>query len=235
MDEKTSNRTLAESTEDEIVQLILDQNMKVGEKLPNEFDLARQLGVGRSTLREAIRHLAARNVLEVRQGAGTFISNKRGVPEDPLGLTFVGRDPALALELMDIRLMLEPEVCAIVAQRVTPEQMEQLQNYAREISRLAESGQDYSEPDAQMHRYLAECSGNRVLRNVIPIFTSSVGVSIAATNDEYRLATSKEHQAIADAICRRDSTGARCAMIVHLNTTRNAVARQVAGQVSRDR
>lgn len=81
MDEKTNNKT--KSAEDEIVQLILDQDMQVGDKLPNEFDLAKQLGVGRSTLREAIRHLAARNVLEVRQGAGTFISGKRGVPEDP--------------------------------------------------------------------------------------------------------------------------------------------------------
>ena len=64
MDEKTNNKT--KSAEDEIVQLILDQDMQVGDKLPNEFDLAKQLGVGRSTLREAIRHLAARNVLEVR-------------------------------------------------------------------------------------------------------------------------------------------------------------------------
>ena len=235
MGTRKEGATLVDAAMDEIIQLILDRDMKEGDRLPNEYELAQQLGVGRSTLREATRRLVSRNILQVRQGAGTFVSEKHGVPEDPLGLTFVGHDPALALELIDIRLMLEPEVCAIVAQRAVQEQMERLQGYAREITRLAESGQNYSEPDAQMHRYLAECSGNRVLRNLIPIFTSSVGVSIAATNDEYRLATSKEHQAIADAICRRDSTGARCAMIVHLNTTRNAVARQVAGQVSRDR
>lgn len=227
MDDKANNRTLAESAEEEIIQLILEQNMQVGDKLPNEFELAKLLGIGRSTLREATRHLVARNILEVRQGAGTFISDKRGVPEDPLGLTFVGRDPALAVELLDVRLMLEPEVCAIVAQRADQEQMRRLQNYCSEMTRLAESGLDYSEQDAQMHRYLAECSGNRVMRNLIPVFTSSVRVSIAATNDEHRLATCVEHQEIADAICRRDSTGARCAMIVHLNTTRSAVVKQL--------
>lgn len=227
MDDK--NRTLSANAEEEIIRLILEQDMQVGDKLPNEFELARLLGIGRSTLREAIRHLAARNVLEVRQGAGTFISDKRGVPEDPLGLTFVGHDPALALELLDIRLLLEPEICAAVAQRAVQEQMDCLQKYCSEMTHLAESGQDYSEQDAGMHRYLAECSGNRVLRNLIPIFTSSVRVSIAATNDKHRLATCLEHQEIADAICRRDATGARCAMIVHLNTSRSAIARQLVG------
>ena len=69
---------------DQIIQVILDRDMKAGDKLPNEYDLARELGVGRSTVREAIKRLVARNILTARQGAGTFVSEKNGVPEDPL-------------------------------------------------------------------------------------------------------------------------------------------------------
>ena len=63
---------------DQIIQVILDRDMKAGDKLPNEYDLARELGVGRSTLREAIKRLVARNILTARQGAGTFVSEKNG-------------------------------------------------------------------------------------------------------------------------------------------------------------
>ena len=106
MKKQRGNATLTDTAVDDIIQLILDRNMKQGDRLPNEYDLARQLGIGRSTLREAIRRLVSRNILQVRQGAGTFVSDKRGVPEDPLGLTFMGHDPDLALDLLDIRMML---------------------------------------------------------------------------------------------------------------------------------
>ncbi|WEM59119.1 GntR family transcriptional regulator [Streptococcus parauberis] len=69
---------------DQLLDLILERNYETGAKLPNEFELAEDLNVGRSTIREAVRTLVARNILEVKQGSGTFISPKRGVSEDPL-------------------------------------------------------------------------------------------------------------------------------------------------------
>nr|WP_325231707.1 FadR/GntR family transcriptional regulator [uncultured Oscillibacter sp.] len=233
MKKQRGNATLTDTAVDDIIQLILDRNMKQGDRLPNEYDLARQLGIGRSTLREAIRRLVSRNILQVRQGAGTFVSDKRGVPEDPLGLTFMGHDPDLALDLLDIRLMLEPEICAIVAQRATEAQMEQLRRHCDELSRLIEYDQDYSEADASFHLCLAECSNNRVLRNLIPVITSSVSVIIATTKDEYRLLTNQQHRQIVDAICRRDAAGARYNMIVHLNTNRESVASSMTAAKNR--
>ena len=99
---------------DQIIQVILDRDM-----------MARELGVGRSTLREAIKRLVARNILTARQGAGTFVSEKNGVPEDPLGLTFMMEEGSenLALDLQDrasfaaYRALLEsekPEISVLV-------------------------------------------------------------------------------------------------------------------------
>ena len=199
---------------DQIIQVILDRDMKAGDKLPNEYDLARELGVGRSTLREAIKRLVARNILTARQGAGTFVSEKNGVPEDPLGLTFMMEEGSenLALDLQDIRLMLEPETCAIVARGATPEQIDQMQAYCDEVTRLIEAEEDYSAADAKFHQYLAECSGNHVLPNLIP-----------GTNNEHRSQRGMEHQRIVDAIRRHDPEGAKYSMIAHLNTSRNSM------------
>lgn len=227
MGKSNDNKTLVDLAVDEIINLILDKGMAAGDRLPNEYDLAQQLGIGRSTLREAIRRLVSRNILQVRQGAGTFISDKEGVPEDPLGLTFIGNDLNLALDLLDIRLMLEPEICFTVAQRATTEQLELLTERCDEVSRLIDGDEDYSKADADMHRCLAECSGNKVLRNLIPVITSSVNVIINATKDEHRQMTKAQHRQIIDAIIRHDPAGARYNMIVHLNTNRDSVARQL--------
>ena len=128
MEKTTDGKTRVDLAVDQIIQVILDHDMKAGDKLPNEYELAHELGIGRSSLREAIKRLVARNILTARQGAGTFVSEKNGVPEDPLGLTFMMEEgeEILALDLQDIRLMLEPEICAIVARSATQEQIDQL-------------------------------------------------------------------------------------------------------------
>ena len=73
------NKSLGEQVSEQITKLIIENHWDVGDRLPSEYELARMLGVGRSTVREAIRALVSRNVLEVRRGAGTFISKKCGV------------------------------------------------------------------------------------------------------------------------------------------------------------
>ena len=229
MEKTAEGKTRVELAVDQIIQVILDHDMKAGDKLPNEYELARELGIGRSTLREAIKRLVARNILTARQGAGTFVSEKNGVPEDPLGLTFMMEEgeEVLALDLQDIRLMLEPEICAMVARSATPEQIEQLQKYCDEVTRRIEAKEDYSAADAKLHRYLAECSGNRVLLNLIPIITSAISVAITVTNDENRFISVTEHQRIIEAIRYHDPEGAKYSMIAHLNTSRSSMIRHL--------
>lgn len=220
MAEFKNNRPLTEVATERIIQHILDNDMKPGDRLPNEYELAGQLGIGRSTLREAIRRLASRNVLEVRQGAGTFVSQKKGVPEDPLGLTFLGKDPKLALDLIDIRLMLEPNIAALAAKNATEDQLEKLVAYCDKAGELLAAGRDHSAADAKLHGYIAACSGNGVLKNLIPVITSSINVSIMTTDNSFQEETIVHHRAIVDAISRRDPEGARYAMITHLNIAR---------------
>ena len=84
-----ADRPLVDKTAERLMAFILDNGYEVGQKLPNEYDLSEALGAGRSTVREAVRSLVARNILEVRQGSGTYISSKRGVVEDPFGFAII--------------------------------------------------------------------------------------------------------------------------------------------------
>ena len=86
---KSTNQSLPEQVAAQINQLIIDQNIGPEQKLPNEFELAERLNVGRGTIREAVKLLVARNCLEVRRGKGTFVVEKTGQIEDPLGFAYV--------------------------------------------------------------------------------------------------------------------------------------------------
>ena len=114
-------QTLVEQTTQRLLEMIQREGYGPGDKLPTETELVRRLGVGRNTVREALRSLASRNVVTVRQGAGTFISEKNGVADDPLGFALMEDPEKLTRDLLQIRVMLEPPIAALAAQnRATP-------------------------------------------------------------------------------------------------------------------
>ena len=84
-----SSRPLAEQVAQRIKDYILEEKLKSGDKLPTETALAREMGVARSTVREAIKRLESQNILTVRHGAGSFVTDQPGLADDPLGLDFI--------------------------------------------------------------------------------------------------------------------------------------------------
>lgn len=224
---KQTGKSLADCTADSILEYIVSNQIEPGRKLPTEAELTRLLGVGRSTVREAVRRLVTRNILEVKQGSGIFVSNKRGIPEDPLGVSLMGDQLQVALELSDIRLMLEPEFAALAAMRATEEQIAQLELRCRQVEEQIAQGVNYREADIEFHHYIAGCSGNHVMENIVPVISSSVRISIQKTDDAFRDYTAREHRQILDAIKRHDPLGARFSMAAHLNTSREFFARHI--------
>ena len=165
MTREQNGQTRVEFAMDQIIQHILELNMRPGDQLPSEYELSKKLGVGRSTLREAIKRLVSRNVLETRQGAGTFVAEKTGVPEDPLGLTFIseGDNIKLALELSDVRMLVEPACAALAADHATSAQVKKMYELCEEI-KLAARDYDPShinrclqELAACFHRFYTAC------------------------------------------------------------------------------
>ena len=82
-------RPLPQIIADKIIDLIESKELLPGERLPSEQELMKELNVGRGTIREAIKSLVSRNIVEIRRGVGTFVAEKTGVVEDPLGFSFI--------------------------------------------------------------------------------------------------------------------------------------------------
>ena len=85
--EKVDKQLLAVQVEDELLQYIIKEPVEIGQKIPNEYRLAELFGVSRSTVREAVKSLATRGILEVRRGSGTYVVNTSLPENDPLGLS----------------------------------------------------------------------------------------------------------------------------------------------------
>ena len=97
---KEKDRSLAEQVADKLSEMIQEQALAEGQKLPNEFELAELLNVGRGTIREAVKLLVSRNVLEIQRGRGTFVKQSPGVVDDPLGFSYMKDKFKLAQDLM---------------------------------------------------------------------------------------------------------------------------------------
>ncbi len=118
------NKLLAEQVEDQIYHYILDEALEPGAMLPNEFALGEKFRVGRSTIREAVKLLSSKGIVEVRQGSGTYVVTTVKGLSDPLNLRSVQDKNALAFDLVNVRLLLEPGIAEMAAQNATPEDIE---------------------------------------------------------------------------------------------------------------
>ena len=107
------SKLLAEQVEEQIYHFILDTPLSPGSKLPNEFELGEKFGVGRSTIRDAVKLLSSKGIVEVRRGSGTYVLTTALGVGDPLGLSAVQDKTALALDLVNVRLLLEPGISAM--------------------------------------------------------------------------------------------------------------------------
>lgn len=226
---ETKPPSLSEAKANEIIKYIIDHKMMPGDKLPTEAAFLTILNVSRSTLREAFRLLIARNILEVRQGSGTFVSPKRGIPDDPLGLTFIYDDNQLVLDMLDVRLMFEPEVASLAATYATRSQLEEIAAQAKEMEACISEGRSYAAADSRFHRLVAEASGNRVIENLTYILNASVAKNIEITLDAQRESnTIYYHRRILKALKERNVKDARHAMTMHLSLLRDFIMDKIA-------
>lgn len=211
-----NGKPLAEQVADYILNYIIDNNLEIGAKIPNEFELGKMINVSRSTIREAIKILVSRQILEIRRGAGTFVSARQGITDDPLGLTFVKDKTKLAFDLIDVRLMLEPEIAMLAAKNASPEQIGEMRLQCDKVESLINADINHMEEDIRLHTLIAGCSGNGVVEKLIPVINSSISVSVDVTNRKLRQETIETHREIVDCIAARDAEGAKYAMYMHL-------------------
>lgn len=218
----TRTKTLAGQLADGIMNMIQETPYKTGDKLPTEKELCERTGAGRNTVREALKILASRNVVEIRQGAGTFVSDKQGIPDDPLGFSMVNDHVKLTKDLLQVRLMLEPQIAALAAQSAKKEDLLELEEILKEMETAMEKKEDYSGLDTKFHTKIAQCTHNIVMENLLPVIGKGVSVFAEEVGQTEYDQTLISHRKIFQYICEHKAFEAEMEMRFHLlyNTDR---------------
>ena len=217
------SKLLAEQVQEQIYQYILNTPIAIGAKLPNEFELWEKFGVGRSTIREAVKLLISRGILEVRRGSGTYVVSTTPMDLDPLGLGAVEDKMALAMDLVNVRMILEPGIAEMAAMNATARDVERLRELCAVIEQKIETGENYIEEDIAFHTAVAKCSGNMVVEQLVPIIDTAVMMFVNVTHRKLTQETIMTHRAVTDAIAERDPMGAKSAMMMHMTFNRNMI------------
>lgn len=215
---------LAEQAVEEILRRVGAGEWPVGQKLPGETTLAAQLGVGRSTVREAVRELAGRRVLESRQGAGVFVVGTQPVEDWDQVL----RRAAIS-DVLEGRLAIESEAARLAASRRTAGDLRALKRTLADRARAAAELEDdeYIEADLAFHRAVVTAAHNAVLGELFDSFVPRVRRAMVdmlkLDTKAQRRGDQAEHVAIVDAIRAKDAESAAGVSRAHLAGVRSGL------------
>ena len=210
---------LTDEAIDKIKQMIISGRVRPGEKLPRESDLAAELGLSRNSLREAVKALSLINVLDVRQGDGTYATSL--APSLLLeALSFIvefHRDDTV-LDFLEVRRILEPAATALAAVRMSNEDRIELGTLLEKVD-VDTPVEELVAADLEFHRQIAVGTGNPVLASLVDNMsapTTRARVWRGMTEPRALERTLAEHRAIYRAIMSGDADLARSWATVHI-------------------
>jgi DNA-binding FadR family transcriptional regulator len=219
----------------QIKTLVAEGQLKSGDRLPPERDLAEKFAVSRASVREALRALESMGLIEIRAGEGTFIKEiSVEALIEPLALVIFTQRGAVA-ELFEARKILEPPIAALAARRATREEIQEMEHVLEEQAKEIAAGQTGVRQDAAFHAAIAGAAHNRAISRIVTAL-----MDLLAESREESLHTPgrpqrshEDHRKILLALQARNETGAREAMLDHIVAVERLVMRQPGGQRER--
>jgi GntR family transcriptional regulator, transcriptional repressor for pyruvate dehydrogenase complex len=226
--------TAAESVVAEVRGLIERGEVRSGDRLPPERELAQQLGVSRPSVRSGLKSLAAMGVVQIRQGAGTFITGGPPVlASEPLRFLAALHGFSRS-QMFEARLVLEVAVAGLAAERAAPDKLMVISDETTGMFASLELPGAFLDHDIRFHQAVAAAAGNPILASVVEmvakIFYEFRRRTIRTAKD-LRLAA-EEHRAIYQAIRSGDPERARSAMGQHLRRAALSQAQEDGGPAS---
>jgi GntR family transcriptional repressor for pyruvate dehydrogenase complex len=230
-------KRLSESAIEQIREFIIANKMQPGDRLPSEKEMIAQLGVGRVSIREALRMLEITGIVEVRPGRGVFVKELTGDLFIPLG-SWVSMHKQTLQQHFETRLILEPEIAALAANYAGADDIQRL-NDAVLLQKDVEEGDLVGAIrfDIEFHCYVAEATRNKdvaMVMNTIAKYSFEGWKAALRTVGRNRDVV-VEHAAIIDALVRKDPGRARSAMRDHLEESVRRLEKQGFENRGRDK
>ncbi|MBV8819957.1 MAG: FadR family transcriptional regulator [Acidobacteriaceae bacterium] len=199
-----------------------------GDRIPAERELCHRLGVGRASLREALKALEIMGMIETRLGEGTFVCGRSEFFSRPLLWAITGSAKEEAHELVESRKLIETETAGLAAQRATAEDMQAIGKHLDEMEASTGDAAAFLEADLNFHLAVAEAAHNRILANALSLIRNLLRQWIAQTLPKEGVAEAalSHHNKIFTAIAKRNGPAARAAMQAHLEAMAAALLEQ---------
>lgn len=212
-----SASSLSEQAAIQIMDMILvEKRFQTGDKLPNELELAEELGISRVTLREAVRILCTRGVVEIRRGRGTFVTANEGAAADLSPLEHL---EASTRDLLEIRMMAEPAAAYYAARRATSEEKQHIRAVSDELENAISNGrgniQERLRLEQDFHNAIAAASHNQFMDRLLPIVNKSIYNDVIHMEESVTYSL-RDHREIVHFIETGNAEGARAAMKMHI-------------------
>jgi GntR family transcriptional regulator, uxu operon transcriptional repressor len=205
-----------------LIALIEDGTYAPGAALPAERDLARQLGVGRSSVREALIALEIAGRVEIRTGTGVFVREAGATQAEPEAAEDAEAAEFSAADLLSARALIEGEIAALAAKNGTERQRRALTRIIGKLEAQSVNNAAFLDEDKRFHLLISDMTGNPVLTEVMtvlwnkrysPMFTH---LETFYADRHIPLAMNEDHRKIGEAILNRDARAAKNAMRAHL-------------------
>src|SRR5438132_13993776 len=215
---------LYEQIVQQIEESILKGTLKTGDQLPAERELAQRFGVSRTAVREAVKALREKGLVEAYSGRGTFITDGTShAVRQSLDLMVKIGQPEGSTHLAEVRAILEPEIAALAATRAQESDLATMREAVTVMDRAGQDPDRYIEADLDFHLALAEAAANPLILSLID---SIVGLLREQRMGIFQVEGGPErgqyhHKRILEAIEHRDPLGARDAMKAHLRQVRS--------------
>lgn len=212
-------KSLSQQTAERLyTMIVVERRLSPGEKLPNEVDLARELGVSRTTLRESLHALASRKILEVHRGRGTFVSPQVEHIND-YGFSDLDQVRGELRDLFELRKIFEPSAAQLACRRATEEELAEILARGEAVDQCIRLGQDRTEADREFHAAIVRATHNSFMMRLLPMINQAVATAVVTGQHKDQLAedTRRDHGLLMDFFRKRDADGAAHAMAIHMH------------------
>ena len=209
---------------DTLTDMIAQRRFLPGDKLPSELELAVELQVSRTTLREALRILTTRGLVEVRRGVGTFVTQSKSIHAD-YDVLKIQNTNVTAKELYEMRLMFEPQAAYYACKRAGDEELETIFRYGElDEEMILRRDPLWADSEQKFHNSIASATHNQFITALLPIFNRAIhqGVILANESPEVSEMTLHDHRVLMEYLRERNPEGAKTAMYLHIINTMRA-------------
>ncbi|MER6684431.1 FadR/GntR family transcriptional regulator [Streptomyces olivaceoviridis] len=234
MDEAAPQKgTVTQRAIEAVKAMIAEGRLEPGQRLPTERELAAQLGISRSSMREAIRALTVMGVLEARHGSGIYVTAlEAGDLLETFGVVAdLSRGPRL-VELLEVRRILESTATALAAARITAGQLAAVEKHLAAMN-ATDDPEEILAHDLAFHREIASAAGNETMAAILDGLSSRTFRARVwrGYQEEGAFArTRREHAAIHRALAAHDPEAARAAAAAHVGEVEEWLRAQLGGQ-----